>query len=321
MPEKTTPPTAPAESQRGNRDIEGFLSVNECLEIEAEYGFRELNKYLQDLALVQMGVQFSDLGISKRREEKQARVITFNEAGASGQEPGTYSFTSWRELYKNGDIPPGSIALLSLSGVMRSESSMSTPGMDSVIEDLRNAYNHPNVRGVIIETNSGGGESLAGTMLKSAIQERNKPVVGFGHLVASAAYRALSGADEIISSSEYSEFGSIGTMVTLDSDFLNKYRSRFSDFYGSGASGKNFEFRQALAGNFTPLQMRVDELTGKFQQEIIRDRPLRGDTSVIAESVSGKVFDGAQAKRRGLVDGIGTMQYAVRRVRSLSKKY
>jgi len=319
MPEINDKPAPPQE--RRNRDIEAFLSLNECLEIEVEFGFRELNRYLQDLALLSMNVNFSELGISRRREEKQAKVLLFSEASNSGQEPGTYSFASWRDLYFKKEIPPGSIAVLSLTGVMRSESSLSSPGVDSMIEDLRNAYNHPNVQGVIIETNSGGGESLAGTMLKSAIQERNKPVVGFGHLVASAAYRALSGADEIISSSEYSEFGSIGTMVTMDSEFLNAYRARFSDFYGSGATGKNFEFRQALAGNYTPLQLRVDELTAKFQDEIKRDRPLRGERASIAETVSGKVFDGQESKKRGLVDGIGTMQYAVKRVRSLSKKY
>lgn len=312
------------ESQQSgaNRQIEFFLASNESLEIEVEFGFRELNKYLQDLALVSLGVSFSELGISKRREEKKTRLITPSEAavGSKSEQP-LYSFASWRDLYNRNEIPPNSIALLSLSGVMRSESAISSPGVDSLIEDLRAAYNHPNVSGVIIETNSGGGESLAGSMLKSAIQERNKPVVGFGHLVASAAYRALSGADEIISSSDYSEFGSIGTMITLDSRFLNAYRERFADFYGTGASGKNFEFRQALAGNYAPLQNRVDELTAKFQEEIKRDRPLRGERSLIAETLSGKVFDGVQSKKRGLVDGIGNMQYAVKRVRALTKKY
>jgi len=319
MPEINDKPAPPQE--RRNRDIEAFLSLNECLEIEVEFGFRELNRYLQDLALLSMNVNFSELGISRRREEKQAKVLLFSEASNSGQEPGTYSFASWRDLYFKKEIPPGSIAVLSLTGVMRSESSLSSPGVDSMIEDLRNAYNHSNVAGVIIESNSGGGESLAGTMLKSAIQERNKPVVGFGHLVASAAYRALSGADELISSSDYSEFGSIGTMITLDSQFINEYRARFADFYGAGASGKNYEFRQAIAGNYLPLQLRVDNLTTKFQEEIKRDRPLRGERSVIADTVSGKVFDGTESKKRGLVDGIGTMQYAVKRVRALTKKY
>lgn len=306
------------EQQQGheNRDIELFLSGNQNLEIDLQFGISELNRYLEDLQMLQLGVPFSELGIYARRQSKQPRVMcldAFND--------GTYSFASWRELYSKGEIPQNSIALLQLSGVMRSQSAMSSPGIDSFVEDLMNAYNHPNVMGIIIETNSGGGESLAGNMLNSAIQDRNKPVVGFGHLVASAAYRALSGADEIIASSEASEFGSIGTMISLDSKILNKYRSRFADFYGGSAPGKNSDFRAAISGDFSGIQKRVDELTLSFQNQIKASRQLRGSENTINETVNGSMFNAIESKKRGLVDMVGTMQTAVKRVKALRGKY
>lgn len=306
------------EQQQGheNRDIELFLSGNQNLEIELQFGISELNRYLEDLQMLQLGVPFSELGIYARRQSKQPRVMCLDAAN-----DGTYSFASWRDLYSKKEIPQNSIALLQLSGVMRSQSGMSSPGIDSFVEDLMNAYNHPNVMGVIIETNSGGGESLAGNMLNSAIQDRNKPVVGFGHLVASAAYRALSGADEIIASSEASEFGSIGTMISLDNKILNKYRSRFADFYGGSAPGKNSDFRAAISGDFSGIQKRVDELTLSFQNQIKASRQLRGSESTINETLNGSMFNAIESKKRGLVDMVGTMQTAVKRVKALRGKY
>lgn len=309
---------AQIEQQQGheNRDIELFLSGNQNLEIDLQFGISELNRYLEDLQMLQLGVPFSELGIYARRQSKQPRVMCLDAAN-----DGTYSFASWRDLYGRREIPQNSIALLQLSGVMRSQSGMSSPGIDSFVEDLMNAYNHPNVMGIIIETNSGGGESLAGNMLNSAIQDRNKPVVGFGHLVASAAYRSLSGADEIIASSEASEFGSIGTMISLDNKILNKYRSRFADFYGGSAPGKNSDFRAAISGDFSGIQKRVDELTLSFQNQIKASRQLRGSESTINETLNGSMFNAIESKKRGLVDMVGTMQTAVKRVKALRGKY
>lgn len=306
------------EEQQGheNRDIELFLSGHQNLEIDLQFGISELNKYLEDLQMLQLGVPFSELGIYARRQSKQPRVMCLDAAN-----DGTYSFASWSDLYRKKEIPQNSIALLNLTGVMRSQSSISSSGMDSFIEDLNNAYNHPNVMGIIIETNSGGGESLAGNMLNSAIQDRNKPVVGFGHLVASAAYRALAGADEIIASSNASEFGSIGTMISLDNKILNKYRARFADFYGGSAPGKNSDFRAAVSGDFSGIQKRVDDLTLAFQDQIRADRQLRGSESTIKETLNGSMFNATESKKRGLIDMVGTMQTAVKRVKALRGKY
>ena len=274
--------------------------------MEFEFALSEFMRYLNDLQAISSGVPFSALGYSERREAQRVSFIP-----AEGALVDRYDVMGW------GDpIQPGSIAHLKLTGVMRSQSMISSPGVDMMISDLRRAYNHPNVEAVVIETNSGGGESMAGTMLKSAIMERNKPVIGFAHMAASAAYRALSGADEIIASSDAAEFGSIGTMISIDQKFLNKYRSRIADFYGSGAPDKNGEFRAAIGGDFSRLQSRVDELTARFQEEIKRDRPLRGDKK---STLSGAMFDALASKERGLIDGVGTMRYVMDRMKKIKK--
>jgi protease IV len=301
-----------------NRDIEMFLSTCEMLEIDFDFGLTQLNAYLQDLMFLQAGGKYKDLAIAQRRSESRPRIITTTDAAT----PASINFVNRLDINDPETIiPPNSVALLKLTGVMRSQSGISSPGVDSMANDLRSAYANPNVAGVVIETNSGGGETLAGNMLKSAIAERNKPVVGFGHLVASAAFRALTGADEIVMSSEFSEVGSIGTMVQLDTRALSKFRNHVAEFYGSDAPNKNGELRRALAGDYSGIQQRVNELTVQFHNEIKRDRPLRGDVDKIKDTLSGKMFDAVEGKRRGLVDAVGTLPFAVKRVFSLKSKY
>lgn len=295
-----------------NRDIENFLLTSEFLELDFDYGFQQLNIYLQDLMFLRSGGKFKDLGIAERRHSLAPRLIVPSDA----------SFTivdKWDLMGNN--TPPGSIALLKLSGVMRSQSAMSSPGVDRLASDLRTAYNNQNVKGIVLETISGGGETMAGNMLKSALTERNKPVVGFGHLGASAAFRALSGTDEIIAAGDGAEFGSIGTMISLDNKMMAKLSTRFTEIYGSDTPNKNGEFRKALAGDFSGLQDRVNQLTKSFHDEIKRDRPLQGDASRIKDTLSGAMFSAKEAKSRGLVDAIGNLNFAVRRVNALQSKY
>ncbi len=296
-----------------NADIEAFLMNAGSLEIDLQFGLKEYFAYLEDLRLLSVGLKFKDLGISERRHATFSQLILPHES--------TYMVSAWDLKDPEFRTPKDSIALLKLSGVMRSQSGISSRGVDAQINDLRLAYADENILGVVIETESGGGESIAGTKFKSAIGERNKPVVGFAHMAASAAYRALSGADEIIASGDSAEFGSIGTMISVDRKMLQKYGSRIADFYGSGAPGKNADFRAALSGDFSAIQTRVDGLTEAFQNEIRRDRDLRGSQAKINETVNGSMWNAIEAKQRGLIDMVGNMQTAIKRVKALRGKY
>jgi len=294
-----------------NSKIEAFLTANTRLEIEFDFGFSELNRYLEDVALVQSGVPYAELGISERRASFRPLIIASDAA----------AYRLVDDVFTESDTKPGSIALLKLSGVMRTEAGLSNPGIEGLANQLRAAYANDNIAGVILETRSGGGESLSGSLLKSVLSERNKPVVGFAHMAASAAYRALSGTDEIIASSDAAEFGSIGTFYTIDEKTLAEYRERFKDFYGSNAPNKNGAFRAMIGGDYSKIQKEADDLTARFHEEIAKDRPLQGSAAKISDTLGGGMFDARDAKKRGLIDGIGNLQYALKRLEALKAKY
>jgi ClpP class serine protease len=296
-----------------NRGIEQLLSMSEMF-IEERFGFQALNQYLSDISELKAGVPYVNLGISQRRERCIPSILT--------AEGGVTKTISDPYILRNESLTPkNSIALLRLEGVMSSRDGSSSYGVQYQAQQLRNAYSNNNVSAIILEVNSGGGEVVAMNILTGALKERNKPVIGFGHYVASAAYGTIAMADEVIASDQMAEFGSIGAMVQVSLEFLNYYKENFVAFYGKNAPLKNNEIREAVKGNYEPLQEVADKSTDQFHAMIGAARPLTGAEQYRSVTLSGKMFDAAEAKRRGLIDGIGNLSYAIKRATAWSKKY
>jgi len=281
-----------------NRDIESFL-LSGRFEIEEAWGMEQLLHYLQELAMLDAGVPYADLGIGARRAQCASAVIC-----AGALVPGA-------ALADAGTVPAGSIAHLQLRGVMRAEDGISNRGVSSLVNDLRSAYANPNIEGILLEVNTGGGESLAGSMLQSAIADAPKAVVVYAHFMASAGVRGTAPADEIIAASEGTEIGSIGTMISLNKNYLQEYKQAVEDMYATKSPNKNAHLREYLRGNPRAMQEYVDRHNEVFLGEMKRYRELKGD---VEHTLSGAMFTARDAKRRGLIDGIGSWEYALSRL-------
>lgn len=293
---------------RRNPAIEAILANSE-LAIEYQFGIQCLNRYLSDLALLAHGADYKALGISERREASLPFVIT--EQGATIQDRAL--------IYNSSLTPPGSTAVIRISGFMQTESSGGSSGvrgMRGVADDLRAAYANPNISGILLDVNSGGGEIMSMEVVTSALAARNKPVISHVTFAASAAYGSVAATDEIIALSDFSKVGSVGAVISLNKFALQEYADEYLDFYGQNAPNKNAEFRAALAGDFSGIQVIVDEATDRFQSKVRALRALRGSDQKITDTLSGNVFSGPEAKRRGLIDGIGGLEYALKRLES-----
>lgn len=273
-------------------------------EIEEQWGWAQLVELTNEMFLLRTGVPYSELGISKRREDSMPAIIS----AAGDRNRVVYNP---QLLQDEEQTPAGSFALLKLNGVMRANDGMSSRGVGSLIRDLNAAYDNQNIDGIIIEANTGGGESLAGTMLQSAIEESPKPVVVYAHMLASAGVRGTLAADEIIASGPGAQIGSIGTYITLDKDFARYYTRWYEDLYADKSTNKNKDFREYLKGNVEPLRQSINRSNDNFLKEVQQYRPLRGD---VENTLSGELFYAKDAKSRGLVDGVGSFQYAVQRL-------
>jgi len=136
-----------------------------------------------------------------------------------------------------------------------------------------------------------------------------------------AAYGAMAATDEVIASNNLSKLGSIGAVITLDKVFLQWYGETFLSFYGENAPLKQKEIRSALAGDFSPIQRSANEATDEFQSQVRAMRSLSGGDKYQSDTLSGDVFDAVISKRRGLIDGIGNLNYVIGRANAWTKKY
>lgn len=298
-----------------NPAIEAILA-NSQLAIEYQFGLQCLNQYLTDLSLLSHGATYHDLGIEDRRRATHAAIIT--------EQQGRAVLIEDRGLLRNQSLTPeNSFAVIRIKGFMQAENSGGSGGirgMRGVADDLRLAYNNPNISGILLDINSGGGEIMAMEVLVDALSVRNKPVVSHTLFAASAAYGTAAATDEIISLSEGTRTGSIGAVISINKAALAEYSDQWMDVYGKNAPNKNREFRAMLNGDFGPLQTVVDEATDRFQAKVRSLRPLRGSEERIKDTLSGDTFTAAEAKRRGLVDGIGGLEYAVKRLQAHAKR-
>ena len=296
------------EPQR-NRDIETFIAAGR-FEINEAWGLEQMAEYANEIALLRAGAEYKELGIGMRRAASRPGIITFR-----GETP---VMVSDPELLRvQAATPPGSIAHLKLTGVMRSQDGASTRGVNTLLEDFHAAYQNDNIQGILLEANTGGGEGLAGSMLQATIAESQKAVVVWTHFLASAGVRGTAPADEIIASTESAEIGSIGTMITLNKQFAALYNAYFEEMYAGKSTNKNRDFREYLNGNKGPLQEGLDTYNEYFLDEMKRYRPLKRD---VDNTLSGAMFYARQAKSRGLIDGIGSFNYAVSRLQANVKR-
>lgn len=295
---------------RPNRDIEQFL-LSGNFEINEAWGFDQLAEYINDLNALRAGASYADLGIAARRHSALPRVVTLSAAGTPSV------ITDPEALRDPAYTPPGSYAHLRLQGVMRSQDGMSSRGVNTLIDDIHAANQNPNIEGILLEVNTGGGESTAGAMLQSVIADSPKAVVTWAHFMGSAGVRATLPSDEIVASSEGAEIGSIGTFVTLLRGFSNFYNANYQDIYADKSPNKNREFRQLLGGDMSGLKEYVNRTNEYFLNEVAAYRPLKGD---VAHTLSGAMFFAREAKRRGLIDSIGSYNYALGRLEANARR-
>jgi ClpP class serine protease len=291
--------------QISNSDVDFFIAHGE-FEIDHAFAMQEFSWYLQELAEIRAGLPYEALGIAERRRRSMPGIIT--AASKRVSDP--------KMLKDESLTPKGSFAHLRLQGVMRSKDGASSRGVNSLIEDMNAAFDNDRIQGILIEANTGGGEVTAGLMLQSIIEQSPKAIVVYAHQLASAGVRATLPADEIIASSKSAEIGSIGTFISLPRNFAARYKEYFQDIYADKSTNKHAWFRQWMEGDLSGLKADINRSNDNFLADVQKYRELKGSEKQIEEVLSGKMFYAPEAKRRGLVDGIGGFQYAVKRLKA-----
>ena len=291
-----------------SRKIEDLI-VRGHWAIDLDWGLTQLSQYHQQISLLKSGVPFAELGLSKSRQA--SRLLTFTDNSNSTVRIDGSDLDSMRKLES------GTVARMNLSGPMSVEDGLCSRGIQSMCGDMEMLDSLKTVDALIIEANTGGGESQAGHMLKSAIEDFSKPVIFLSHFLGSAGVMSSLTADQRIASSNGAKIGSIGSYFSIDKEFVEWYKENVDDIYSRVSPEKNKDFRDYIKGDSSGFEDSATESAAMFISEV--KKHLKLDKATAKETLQGGMFYAKDAKKRGLVDSIGGMKHAIKRARALAK--
>lgn len=246
---------------------------------------------------------------SEERKKSLPRYITF--------ENGIHVISDYGSYGNPDKAPKNSIALISMHGPVTYYDQYCGPsGMATKSELLARCADNPNIKAVILELRSGGGEGYASGKYVRSIQDfknKGKPIVAFVEDYAfSAAYEIAAACDWIIANTNAAKTGSIGTFVTIADykKFWKKEGIRLIEIYAKKSKDKNKDYYEALKGNTGLIQSDVNHWNEIFLQEIAENR---GDALRAEEDVwgTGKTFFADKALEIGLIDEISSFDKVV----------
>lgn len=288
---------------RSNRKID-FEILSGQWEIEQQFKNEQLEWYLHQLDMLNSGVPFADLELSKQREASLATVFKLHSGNYQSVISATHDLGSEQ-------IPQGSFAHLKLNGVMRANDGLSSRGIQHMANNIAQAERNPNIEGGIIEANTGGGESIAGTILMNALKEAKKPWTVYYHTLASAGIKGTLPAKAIYASGKEARAGSIGTMMTVNKKMMQLFAENEEDIYADQAKWKNDEFRAYIRGDKGPITKVLTHSNEYFIEAVKEHRHINGTKEQRERVFGGAMLFAPEAQEVGLIDGIGTFSQAV----------
>jgi len=214
------------------------------------------------------------------------------------------------------------IALITLRGLISS----SIPGNvgESMVDDMQAALDQAsedrNVKAIVLEVDSPGGEVTASDEIYNAVVKARarKPVVVYmGSLAASGGYYISCGGKYLIAN-ETTITGSIGVIIQT----LN-YERLFDKIGLASVVFKSGKFKDILNGArpMTPeerdlIQSFVMQTYDKFLGIVARERGVPADTlrNTIAD---GRILSGKDALSHKLIDGLGQIEDAFDKAKEL----
>ncbi|HEU4933325.1 MAG TPA: signal peptide peptidase SppA [Pyrinomonadaceae bacterium] len=220
------------------------------------------------------------------------------------------------------------IAVIYASGDIGSGSSQNSPsgdqsiGSDTVVKALNDAAADKTLKAIVLRVDSPGGSGLASDIIWHAVEAANakKPVVvSMSDVAASGGYYISASAAKIIAQPS-TITGSIGVVAG---------KPVMRGFYDWLGISNEYVLRGKTAGMFRETEKFSDEERVKFEEWIkttyyqdFVPKVAKGrnkDAQFVDSVGQGRVWTGAQAKDRGLVDDFGGLDKAIEVAKQLAK--
>lgn len=211
------------------------------------------------------------------------------------------------------------VAVINFNQPVVKYSSWSYLGTQTLIKHISQIVNDPDVSGLVLNIDSGGGQVYGTAEFYDFIKTIKKPVVTYtGGYLCSAAYYMAAASNAIIANPRADAIGSIGAYATfIDSaGILKHFGAEIHTIYASKSSEKNSEYREIMEnGNVEPYAKNVlDPIVETFISDMKAARPGLDD-----QVFKGGTWNGLEALELGLIDQNGTITDAINTVIELSQ--
>jgi protease-4 len=186
-------------------------------------------------------------------------------------------------------------------------------GSETVARALGEAADDDDVRAIVLRIDSPGGSALASDLLWQAVhsaREKKPVIVSMSDVAASGGYYMAAAANRVVAQPA-TMTGSIGVVVARP--YIRGLLNRLGIHTETIARGKFADLEDLT----TPLTEQgrarlVEEMEHVYYLFVDRVAAGRGMTRDLVDGVGGgRVWTGAQAKERGLVDELGGFRRAI----------
>ena len=251
-----------------------------------------------------------------KEDEKLRKVSSAEYRRVTPQSLGLNQGELIAVVFASGPIEPGR----SNDGTFGGDQ---TVGSDTVVKAVNDARDNKDVKAIVLRVDSPGGVTYPSDLIWKAVEEakKKKPVVvSMGDLAASGGYYISTGAHRIVAE-PLTLTGSIGVYA---------YKPVVKGFYDWVGFSGHYLTRGENAGMFREDRKFTDEERKKFEgsmqnfywnqflPKVAEGRKFQ-NVEAVHEVARGRVWTGAQAKAKGLVDEFGGLDRAVEVAKELAK--
>jgi protease-4 len=209
----------------------------------------------------------------------------------------------------------GCIGLIKIQGTITSEKEFGATDSEEIVNLLDEAERRPDIRGIMIEINSGGGSAFASKEIYQKLKSIKKPKLAYiKDAGASGAYLAALGADYIFADST-SITGSIGARATLIdvSKALDKLGINVTTIKSGEKKDMADLFRSPTEEELSLLKNITNEIFYEFRDIVIKERnkSRNFDMKKFEKVLDGRMLLGKEAYDLGLIDNIASRERAL----------
>lgn len=274
----------------------------------------KVEAYAGDLAKLALDQKLVDQLATRAEARAQLRALGETDGGDSFRQVGYREYLASLGPRNLPHAGPEVAVVVAQGEIVPGERPPGMIGGQSTAELVRAARENDRVQAIVLRVNSPGGDAYSSELIRRELaqaREEGKPVVvSMGDVAASGGYWISMASDEIWAepTTITGSIGIFGLLVTVPETLAKLGIS--TDGIGTTPLAGTFDIRRPLSPQLESIITSV--IRRGYNEFIGKVAKARGKTpEQVDEIAQGRVWTGAQAKERGLIDKLGGIEDAI----------